>query len=127
MKKLIILFIIIFIFSLALMAAECTINIPDNVGITIDTGQTAGPATTQTQTTITQAPVTEKRSGGIGSTAEIIFLIITIVSFVIAIVSAIFGFRKEGENTAGKVLFVIFIILFLVFLILYILSLVNII
>ena len=126
MKKLIVLFIIIFIFSLAIMAAECTINIPDTVGITIDTGQTAGP-TTQAQTTITQAPATEKRSGGVGSTAEIIFLIITIVSFVIAIVSAIFGFRKEGENTAGKVLFVIFIFLFLVFLILYILSLVNII
>ena len=127
MKKLIVLFIIIFIFSLAIMAAECTINIPDKVGITIDTGQTAGPATTQAQTTITQAPATEKRSGWVGSTAEIIFLIITIVSFVIAIVSAIFGFRKEGENTAGKILFVIFIILFLVFLILYILTLVNII
>lgn len=127
MKKLIILFIIIFIFSLAIMAAECTINIPDKVGITIETGQTAGPETTQAQTTTTQAPATENRSGGIGSTAEIIFLIITIVSFVIAIVSAIFGFRKEGENTAGKVLFVIFIFLFLVFLILYILSLVNII
>ena len=127
MKKLIILFIIIFIFSLTIMAAECTINIPDTVGITIDAGQTSGPVTTQTQTTITQAPATEKRSGGISSIAEIIFLIITIVSFVIAIVSAIFGFRKEGENTAGKVLFVIFIFLFLVFLILYILSLVNII
>ena len=126
MKKLIVLFIIIFIFSLAIMAAECTINIPDKVGITIETGQTAAPATTQAQTTTTQA-ATEKRGGGIGSTAEIIFLIITIVSFVIAIVSAIFGFRKEGENTAGKVLFVIFIFLFLVFLILYILSLVNII
>ena len=126
MKKLIILFIIIFIFSLAIMAAECTINIPDKVGITIETGQTAGPETTQAQTT-TQPPATEKRGGGIGSTAEIVFLIITIVSFVIAIVSAIFGFRKEGENTAGKVLFVIFIFLFLVFLILYILSLVNII
>ena len=126
MKKLIILFIIIFIFSLALMAAECTINIPDKVGITIETGQTTAPETTQAQTT-TQPPATEKRGGGIGSTAEIVFLIITIVSFVIAIVSAIFGFRKEGENTAGKVLFVIFIFLFLVFLILYILSLVNII
>jgi len=126
MKKLIILFIIIFIFSLAIMAAECTINIPDKLGITIETGQTAAAETTQAQTT-TQPPATEKRSGGIGSTAEIVFLIITIVSFVIAIVSAIFGFRKEGENTAGKVLFVIFIFLFLVFLILYILSLVNII
>ena len=127
MKKLIILFIIIFIFSLTIIAAECTINIPDTVGVTIDAGQTSGPGTTQTQTTITQAPATEKRSGGISSTAEIIFLIITIVSFVIAIASAIFGFRKEGENTAGKVLFGIFIFLFLVFLILYILSLVNII
>jgi len=126
MKKLSILFIIVFIFSLALMAAECTINIPDKVGITIETGQTAEPATTQAQATTTQA-ATENNSGGIGSTAKIIFLIITIVSFVIAIVSAIFGFRKEGENTAGKVLFVIFIFLFLVFLILYILSLVNII
>ena len=126
MKKLIILFIIIFIFSLAIIAAECTINIPDKVGITIETGQATVAETTQAQTT-TQAPATEKRGGGIGSTAEIIFLIITIVSFVIAIVSAIFGFRKEGENTAGKVLFVIFIFLFLVFLILYILSLVNII
>lgn len=127
MKKLIILFIIIFIFSLAIIAAECTINIPDTVGITIEAGQTAGPETTQAQTTITQSPATEKRGGGIGFTAEIIFLIITIVSFVIALVSAIFGFRKEGENTAGKILFVIFIFLFLVFLILYILSLVNII
>jgi hypothetical protein len=127
MKKLIILFIIIFIFSLAIMAAECTINIPDTVGITIDTGQTAGPATTQAQTTITQAPATEKRSGRISSTAQILFLIITIVSFVIAIVSAIFGFRKERENTGGKVMFAIFIILFLVFLTLYILSFIKII
>jgi uncharacterized membrane protein YtjA (UPF0391 family) len=126
MKKLIILFIIIFIFSLAIMAAECTINIPDKVGITIETGQTAGAETTQAQTTITQPPTTEKRGGGIGSIAEIVFLIITIVSFVIALVSAIFGFRKEEENTAGKILFTIFIILFLVFLILYILSLINI-
>lgn len=122
-----ILFIIIIVFSVVLMAAECTINIPDQVGITIDTGQTAGPATTQAQTTTTQPPAAEKKGGGISSTAEIIFLIITIVSFVIAVVSALFGFRKEGENTAGKVLFVIFIFLFLVFLILYILSLVNII
>jgi hypothetical protein len=127
MKKLVILFIIIFIFSLAIMAAECTINVPDKVGITIDTGQTAGPAATQAQATTTQAPAAAKKGGGIGATAEIVFLIITIVSFVIAVVSAIFGFRKEGENTAGKILFVIFIILFLVFLILYILSLVNII
>jgi hypothetical protein len=127
MKKLIILFIIIFIFSLAIMAAECTINIPDTVGITIDTGQTAGPATTQAQTTITQAPATEKRGGRISSTAQILFLIITIVSFVIAIVSAIFGFRKERENTGGKVMFAIFIILFLVFLTLYILSFIKII
>jgi len=127
MKKLAILFIIIFIFSLAIMAAECTINVPDKVGITIDTGQTAGPAATQAQTTTTQPPAAAKKGGGIGATAEIVFLIITIVSFVIAVVSAIFGFRKEGENTAGKILFVIFIILFLVFLILYILTLVNII
>ena len=127
MKKLIVLFIIIFIFSLAIMAAECTINIPDKVGITIETGQTAAPATTQAQTTTTQSPATQKRGGGISYTAEIIFLIVAIVSFVIAIVSAIFGFRKEGENTTGKVFFVIFTFLFLVFLILYILSLVNII
>jgi len=127
MKKLIILFIIIFVFSLAIMAAECTINVPgQQVGITIGAAQTTGPATTQAPTT-TQPSATQKRGGGISYTAEIIFLIVAIVSFVIAIVSAIFGFRKEGENTVGKVFFVIFTFLFLVFLILYILSLVHII
>jgi uncharacterized membrane protein YtjA (UPF0391 family) len=126
MKKLVILFIIIIVFSITLMAAECTINIPDQVGVTIETGQAQAAETTQAQTNTTQAPAAEKKSAGTGS-AEIIFLIITIISFVIAVVSGIFGFRKEGENTAGKVLFVIFIFLFLVFLILYILSFVNII
>jgi hypothetical protein len=126
MKKLIILFIIIFIFSLPLMAVECAINIPDQIGVTVGEGQPEETETTQAETT-TEPTATENGGGGISSTAEIIFLIITIVSFVIALVSAVFGFRKEGENTAGRVSFVIFIFVFLVFLILYILSLVNII
>jgi len=109
--------------SVFLTAQQCTLEIPDQIGITLETDQITESETTTAQTT-EQASVPQA-SVNIGSKAEIIFLIITLASFVIALVSAILGFRKDKENTGGKILFAIFIVLFLVFLILYILSLTN--
>ena len=119
---------IIFIFS------SCTITLPGGQEISIDT--TAAPQEqqqdqqegTQEQSQSQEQNTDIQQEEGVSAqNADIIFLIITIVSFVIALVSAIFGFRKEGENTAGKILFTIFIVVFLVMLILYILSVLNII
>lgn len=109
--------------SVFLMAQQCTLKIPDQIGITLETGQVTESESTAPQTT--EQPSASQTSINIGSKAEIVFLIITLASFVIALVSAIFGFRKDKENTGGKILFAIFIVLFLVFLILYILSLIN--
>jgi hypothetical protein len=131
MKKIFLVFILLLTLSVFIMAQQCTINIPDKVGITIDTGQ--AQQTTQQQTTDTATSQTtgqqkvQRTSVRVSSTAEMVFLIITIVSFIIAVISAIFGYRKDNENKGGKILFSIFIILFIVFLILYILALVNII
>lgn len=122
MKKIFILLILLTILSVFLMAQQCTINIPEKVGITLETGQI-----TQQETTSQTTESIQKAAVKISSKAEMIFLIITVISFVIAIVSAISGYRKGRENTAGKILFTIFIILFLISLILYVLSLINII
>lgn len=132
MKKVYILIMLLLTMSVFLMAQQCTIEVPENIGITLDTGQiteqeTSPEQTTEQQTTAQTSGTPQTGSSQISHTAELIFLIIAIVSFIIALIAAIFGFRKEQDNTAGKILFTIFIVLFLVFLILYVLSLINII
>jgi uncharacterized membrane protein len=105
---------------------SCTITLPDGQVITVETPeavQQEAPAQDQVQDT--EQPQTDRAATS--QDPDTIFLIITIVSFAIAMVSAIFAFRKEKENTAGKILFTIFIILFIVFLILYVLNILSII
>jgi hypothetical protein len=125
MKKGLIFIFLLLVASVFLMAQQCTLQIPDQIGVTLETGQVTAAETTAAQAT--EQAETPKTRSNISTNVEMVFLIITIASFVIAVVSAIFGFRKDNENTGGKILFAVFIVLFLVFLILYILSLVNII
>ena len=129
MKKSVILIILLLVMSIFIMGQECSINIPDRFEVSVETGQITEQETTISQATeqeTTQQATRQARSR-ISSKAEIVFLIITLASFVIAVISGILGFRKDKENAAGKILFGIFISLFLIFLILYILALINVI
>ncbi|MHB1347360.1 MAG: hypothetical protein ACYCXK_07710 [Candidatus Humimicrobiaceae bacterium] len=128
-KSLILIILLLLVMSIFIMGQECSINLPDKLEVSVETGQI-----TEQETTVSQAAeqqdtqqTTQQARSRINSKAETVFLIITIASFVIAVISGILGFRKDKENAAGKILFGIFISLFLIFLILYVLALINVI
>jgi uncharacterized membrane protein YtjA (UPF0391 family) len=123
-------FLLISVFALLgaiLLFSACTITLPDGQRISLELReeevQQEQPQQEEPQEQEQPQPQAERAAAAQG--ASTIFLIIMIASFAIAMVSAIFGFRKGAENSAGRVLFTIFIVLFLVMLTLYILSILN--
>ncbi|GEM_PF-4834579 len=120
---------LVFLLAIAVfLISSCTITLPDGREVTIELPQEVQPVEEAPEEPVPEEPAPEEPAPEEPIPVRdpsMAFLIIAILSFIIALVSAIFGFRKEGENTAGKILFTIFIVIFLIMLIFYILSILN--